>query len=338
MKLTNSSKVDLQLSRSFFFANLFFKWVFIEHLPCSSKVLSAGMMGWKSFLPLCSIWSVDKEPFLHQNISKLVERGVTESNSGSLHLDMYTVIPFPPPKCVLPIMLYQQKQCFWHLPTENDNSPSFGISPFLKKLFSFLVFPWAENDMDFSLFLDDHSGLLFPSPTVASIWLCFHRPFLWSFGPSVPTSRAFLPPGQRWPFTSCWLPAAHKVVCSLVCTVSISSCRKCFTASIPPHPRSPLRVMGSQDLSHCRKWEGQETREGKGPPNWKDLLKLVPSFSSNPLFTIFSRASHIVQRDGRTLLCPALLLLRAVSLPRMHYPSSLPTSPQSHSSRPNSSF
>lgn len=82
------------------------------------------------FLPLCSIWSVDKETFFHQNISKLVERGDTESNSGSLHLDMYIVIPFPPQNVFYPSCCINRNNAFDIYQLKMTISPLLEFLPF----------------------------------------------------------------------------------------------------------------------------------------------------------------------------------------------------------------
>lgn len=232
-------------------------------------------------------------------------------------------------------------------PTENDNIPSVGIAVSVFPLFFLLVFHWAENDIAFSLLLDEARWIFLPKSLTASIWPCFCGPSLCSFCPGFPTSPAFLPLRTTAGFTQTF-PArrpgrqlftdwdAHRAASSPGC-LSLSLQKASYSFHFL---YSGVLCRGRGE--GCRPCHAGRDgkRRGQEPLSWKgvwhpSLLQPVPPvLLTHPLLDWESTRR---QCDGPTLPYPPLLLLRALFLPRMRSPFS-PLSLVFHSSRPNSTF
>lgn len=141
--------------------------------------------------------------------------------------------------------------------TENDTSWDFSLLHSPPPLFFFLVFHWVENDISYSLFLNEAKWTF-----LLKSLHCFYLAMLSGpFGCSVLASP---PPKDSCPWREEVSPWETRwVVCSpLSATVSALACRECLTASTFP-PQEPPGVTGWPGLIKPQEL-GREIRGRKG--------------------------------------------------------------------------
>lgn len=192
------------------------------------------------FLPLSSMCSAHKKLFcLHWDISKLAERGETQSNHESLHLDVYFIFG---KRCILPMMLYQQKQCFRHLPQLKMPISPLGVFPSPPTpLVFFLVFLRVENNIAFSLFLNEAKWIF-----LLKSLHCFYLAMLSGSFPLVLWPPACPPPAPSFPALGERRPCPGRPLGGLQSSVCHCLCLRLQKGSYCFHTRTqePPGVMG----------------------------------------------------------------------------------------------